>query len=368
MQPTTLSIIVPCYNEEETLEQCIETVLRISSERLKIEIIIVNDASTDNSLTICQRLLEKHAAVVVLSHEVNQGKGAALRTGFRAATHDFVAVQDADLEYDPQDLIRLLEPLKDQKADVVLGSRFNSGNSTRVLYFWHSMGNKFLTLLSNMFTDLNLTDMETCYKVFKREIIQSIEIKENRFGFEPEVVAKIAQMRCRIYEMGISYHGRTYAEGKKIGVRDGFRALYCIFRYNAHKAPLPIQFFFYLFIGGVAAVFNVCSFLLLRELQISVTNASLTAFGSAAILNYILCTLTIFRRNSYWKTTSELFAYAALVCCLGLLDLWMTELVVRGGNAEWISKSAPIPPAVILNYLGRRYLIFPEARKKSKTK
>ncbi len=171
-----------------------------------------------------------------------RGRGAALRTGFQNATGDFVAVQDADLESDPQDLKRLLGPLKDGIADVVFGSRFVSHGTHRVLYFWHYLGNAVLTFLSNMFTDLNLTDMETCYKVFRRNVIQAITIEEDRFGVEPELVAKVAQKRLRIYEMGISYYGRTYEEGKKIGVKDGFSALYCIFHYNAHRAPLPIQF------------------------------------------------------------------------------------------------------------------------------
>lgn len=169
------------------------------------------------------------------------GKGAALRTGFKYATGDYVGVQDADLEYDPKDLKRLLKPLVSGEADVVLGSRFRSSESSRVLYFWHYLGNRFLTLLSNMFTDLNLTDMETCYKVFRSDVIKSIDLKEDRFGFEPEVVAKIAQMRIRIFKMGISYRGRTYEEGKKIRIKGGVRALYCIFRYNAHRVPLPIQ-------------------------------------------------------------------------------------------------------------------------------
>lgn len=210
-----LTTVIPCYNEERTLEKCVEEVLKIQDDQLRIEIVIVDDCSQDGSYGIAQQLTKKYRNIKLFKHEKNQGKGAALRTGFKEATGDYVAVQDADLEYDPNDLKRLVRPLCEGKADVVLGSRFASGECHRVLFFWHSMGNKFLTFLSNMFTDLNLTDMETCYKVFKRKIIQSIEIEENRFGFEPEIVAKIASLRLRIYEMGISYSGRTYEEGKK---------------------------------------------------------------------------------------------------------------------------------------------------------
>ena len=220
----TLSIVIPCYNEEKTLAKCISKVLEVAEENLELELIIVDDCSADRSLEIARDIEKKHSVVTVLSHEQNQGKGAALRTGFKKATGHFVAVQDADLEYNPLELRKLVQPLVDEEADVVFGSRFSACGSHRVLYFWHSMGNRFLTFLSNMFTDLNLTDMETCYKVFRRDIIQGIEIQENRFGFEPEIVAKVAHMRLRIVEMGISYFGRTYEEGKKIGMRDGFRA------------------------------------------------------------------------------------------------------------------------------------------------
>ena len=224
----TLSLVIPCYNEEKTLEACVDKVLAIQDDTLALELIVVDDCSKDGSVAVAMRLRERVPGLVVLRHEKNQGKGAALRTGIKHASGDYVAIQDADLEYDPMDLKRLIVPLRNGDADVVLGSRFLSAGHHRVLYFWHSLGNKFLTLLSNMLTDLNLTDMETCYKVFRREVIQSIEIEENRFGFEPEVVAKIAQRRLRIYETGISYSGRTYAEGKKIGVKDGFRAVYCL--------------------------------------------------------------------------------------------------------------------------------------------
>jgi glycosyltransferase involved in cell wall biosynthesis len=220
-------VVIPCYNEEATIQSLVNLVL---DSKWVAEIIVVDDGSKDRSREILASI--DNAKVRVVLHDVNQGKGAALRTGFQHATSEFVIVQDADLEYDPAEYPLVLEPLLDDRADVVFGSRFLSGRPHRVLYFWHSLGNKFLTLMSNMFTDLNLTDMETCYKCFRREVIQSITIEEDRFGFEPEITAKLAKSRVRIYEVGISYSGRTYDEGKKIGWRDGVRAVYCIVRYS----------------------------------------------------------------------------------------------------------------------------------------
>ena len=226
-----LSVIIPAYNEEKTLDEIVRRVARLDVDK---EIIVVDDASSDGTRRVAEAL-EKKGAIRLLVHERNQGKGAALRTGFAAARGDVVVVQDADLEYDPAELPRLMEPILAGKADVVYGSRFVGGDSHRVLYFWHSIGNRVLTLASNMMTDLNLTDMETCYKLFRREVIQSITIEESRFGFEPEITAKIAKRGYRIYECGISYSGRTYAEGKKIGWKDGVRAMYCIVKYNVRR-------------------------------------------------------------------------------------------------------------------------------------
>lgn len=223
-----LSIIIPAFNEAATLA---EVVHRVAATPFDTEIIVVDDGSTDGTRDMLVELAEK-GAVRALFHDRNQGKGAALRTGFAAATGDAVVVQDADLEYDPQEYGKLLKPIEEGKADVVFGSRFLGGDSHRVLYFWHSVGNRFLTLISNMFSNINLTDMETGFKMFRRELIQSITIEEARFGFEPEITAKVAKLRARIYEVGIAYDGRTYEEGKKVGWRDGVWAIWCVVKYN----------------------------------------------------------------------------------------------------------------------------------------
>ena len=232
----TLSIVIPAYNEGPTIHRIIDKVkavqLRAGMEK---ELIIVNDCSKDNTeeSILAYKTANPDLPITYYKHEVNMGKGAALHTGIKKATGDYVIIQDADLEYDPEEYNILLKPLLDGFADVVYGSRFIGGNPHRILFYWHSIGNRWLTKASNMLTNLNLTDMETCYKVFKRDIIQAITLKEKRFGFEPEVTAKISRVpKVRIYEVGISYYGRTYEEGKKIGWRDGFRALYCIVKYN----------------------------------------------------------------------------------------------------------------------------------------
>ena len=232
-----LSVVIPCYNEEATLETLVGRVLGAERCGLELEVVIVDDGSRDRSGELMDKLATLHPEVHCIKHERNQGKGAALRTGIAAASGDILLVQDADLEYDPAEYPRLLKPILDGRADVVYGSRFRGGEEARVLFFWHSLANKILTLTSNMLTDLNLTDLETGYKVFRREVIDAVTIREDRFGFEPEITARIAHLanRPRIYEVGISYSGRTYEEGKKIGWKDAVRAFYCILRYNIFR-------------------------------------------------------------------------------------------------------------------------------------
>lgn len=362
MKPASFSVVVPCYNEEATLERSVAGLVSVFDDvpEVDLEVVIVDDCSRDRSVEIATGIGERHSNVRLVRHEVNRGKGAALRTGFENVTGDFVGIHDADLEYDPRDLVKLLAPLVNDESDVVYGSRFLSGSAHRVLYFWHSMGNKFLTLLSNMFTDLNLSDMETCYKLFRRDVLEQIEIEEDRFGFEPEITAKVAGLRVRIFEIGISYYGRTYEEGKKIGARDGFRALYCVLRYNGHRAPVGLQFLFYAFIGGTCAVFNLLLFLALRAGDVSVEASAGVAFVAAAALNYLLCIVTLFRHKARWNTPAELAIYLGVVAVAGIIDVSITGALIWGGMGETLAKATASVIGLVVNFAGRRWFVFPE--------
>lgn len=354
-----VSIIVPCYNEEKTLRPCIVQLIDAFASS-PAEIIIVDDCSTDQSLTIAESLKSDHPEIVLLHHECNRGKGAALQTGISCATGAFIAIQDADLEYDPKDLQKLLKPLIDNHADVVLGSRFISSDARRVLYFWHSLGNRLLTTLSNILTDLNLSDIETCYKVFKRDVIQSVSLQEQRFGFEPEIIAKIAHLRLRIYEIGISYYGRTYAEGKKITARDGVRAVYCILKYNLYKAPWPLQFIFYLFIGASASVINVGLFVLLSHLQVPPGSSIAASFVIAAFVNYALCITVLFRHRARWQPCTEFLIFLGAITIIGGIDYGVTLFLHHQGFSLLVSKMLSNVFGLVLNFSGRKWLVFPE--------
>jgi glycosyltransferase involved in cell wall biosynthesis len=325
--------------------------------------VIVDDCSMDGSVRVATELAARYPCIKFVRHERNRGKGAAVRTAFAHATGDVVAIQDADLEYDPQDLKRMLEPIRAGRADVVFGSRFLAGTVHRVLYFWHSVANRVLTLLSNMFTDLNLTDMECCYKVFTREVASRIVIHEDRFGVEPELVAQIAQMRVRVYEMGISYDGRTYDEGKKIGLKDAFRALYCIVRYNAGHAPMALQFLVYSVIGGTAFLVNLAVFLLLHAANVGVNLAAPLAFVLAAAVNYVLCTWLLFERRARWTGPVEVALYVLVVAVLALFDLGVTRGLLVAGLSPGFAKATASLAGWVLNFLGRRFVVFPQRGK-----
>lgn len=359
----SLTLVVPCYNEESTLVACIEKVLELQSSRLTLEIIIVDDHSTDNSLEIANKIAEQHSQVRVLHHEVNKGKGAALRTGFQYATGDFVGVQDADLEYEPLEYLSLLKPLLKGDADVVLGSRYLKREQRKVLYFWHSWMNKTLTFVSNMMTNLDITDMETCYKLFRREIIQSIDLKEDRFGFEPEVVTKVAQRGCRVWEVAINYRPRSFEEGKKIGWRDGVHALYCILHYGAHTAALPMQLLLYFFIGAASAVVNILLFASLNAMGVDMTLAIVTSFTVAALVNYLLCIAILFRHNARWSTPGEIFMYLLTLAIMGAFDVGVTYGILALGAGALLSKTVATILGFIGNFVLRKYLVFPEKRK-----
>ncbi len=360
-----LSLIVPCYNEEATLKDIVDRILQIGNDEVQLEIVIVDDCSRDSSLSVARALEQSHEEVKVFHHEVNQGKGAALRTGFLQASGDYIGVQDADMEYEPADYHILLKPMLEGKADVVFGSRYLRPDTRRVLYYWHTWMNKTLTRCSNMFTNLDITDMETCYKLFRREILHQIapRLKENRFGFEPEVTSYIAETHCRVYECAIHYHPRSYEEGKKIGWKDGLRALYCIMHYGACNAPVPMQLLIYLIIGTVAAIANLIFFGIGISLELPFLYAIGGAYVLAAMVNYYLCILILFRHKARWNSVMELGMYVFTFTAMGMLDYGVTRgLFALGLGIMW-SKACSSVVGFFGNYLMRRCLVFPMRNK-----
>lgn len=354
-----LSLVIPCYNEEKTLQRCVERCLELQKHGINLELVIVDDCSSDNSLAVAGRLAEQYTCISLVAHEVNKGKGAALRTGFLHAHGDYIGIQDADEEYNPLDYLTMLQPLLEGKADVVYGSRYLRPDARRVLYFWHTWMNRSLTFISNMFTNLDISDMETCYKLFRRDILLSIakELKEDRFGFEPEVTSHVARRHLRVYECAICYSPRTYEEGKKICWKDGVRALYCILHYGAHYAPLPMQLLLYFFIGLICALTNILTF----TFFISIFNLLLSvvfSFAIAATFNYILCLLLLFRHKARWSSTGEVVSYIFVVLLMCCLDYGITGLLFHSGIPAIVSKTISAAIGFVGNFLLRKYIVF----------
>ena len=359
-QSFILSLIIPCYNEEKTLSNCIERVLAIQTEQLKVECVIVDDCSSDNSLAVAKEIVNKYPNVKLVKHSINQGKGAALRTGFLEATGDFVGIQDADEEYDPTQYHIMLQPILDNLADVVFGSRYLKPDTRRILYFWHTGMNKMLTLITNMFTNLDITDMETCYKLFRRNVIQEIapQLKENRFGFEPEVTVLVSRGKYRVYECAISYNPRSYEEGKKIGWKDGVRALYCILHYGASFAPMPMQILLYLLIGTFSAIVNLILFSVFLSNDFGISVAIIASFAIAALVNYLLCISILFQHKARWSSTGQIIAYLFTISIMGGVDYLLTNGLIVVGLTAIASKLVATSAGLIGNFLFRRYLVF----------
>lgn len=366
-----LSLVIPCYNEEQTLEGLVEEVLKLKSDSLDLELVIVDDCSKDASREVAGTLAANHTEIKLCFHERNRGKGAALRTGFLEATGDYVGIQDADLEYNPRDYLKMIGPLEENRADIVLGSRYLRKDDRIVLKWWHSTMNRFLTLMSDVFTDLDISDMETCYKLFRREVIRKIapRLKEDRFGFEPEVVSEIA--RCmrfegwRVGEVAIDYRPRTFSEGKKIGWKDGVRALYCIFHYNAPSLPIPMQLVIYFFIGAAAAVVNVVCFELLERIcGLTVLPAVVIAFIVAAAVNYLLCIAFLFRHKARWSAGGEIVSYIVTLLIMGGVDYGVTAGLIAASMSAFWAKVWSNVIGFFGNYLLRKFLVFGKAGKR----
>ena len=366
----SFSLVIPCYNEEQSLKICVEKCLELKNHFSKLELVIVNDCSEDKSLSVAKELALNYEEVKVLHHETNKGKGAALRSGFEVASGDFIGVQDADLEYNPMQYVRLVGTCLEHNADVVYGSRYlRPSAERRVLYFWHTWMNRSLTFFSNMCSNLDITDMETCYKLFKKELIKKIAptLKENRFGFEPEITAKIAQAGSRIYECAIDYNPRSYEEGKKIGWKDGFRALYCILHYSANTAPVPMQLLLYFFIGLCSLFINVFSYALfdyagMPEIK-GIDSSIVLAYILSTSANYLFCIAILFRHKARWNSGGEIAIYVLTVIFMGFADYGLMWSFTTMGLNSIISKTFAAGLGFILNFILRRQVVFPEGKK-----
>ena len=363
-------LIVPCYNEEQSLEKLVtEKILPLKEAcykeyQIELNLVIVDDASQDKSLEIAQKLKRKYPWISVYNHIKNQGKGAAIKTGLSYARGDIIGIQDADEEYNPMDYLNLLKPILNNKAEVVYGSRYLKRDNHRVLSFWHTLMNRFLTLCSNMFTGLDITDMETCYKLFTKKVAEdlAVKLKEKRFGFEPEITAYVAQGHYRIWECAIEYTPRTYEEGKKITYKDGFHALYCILHYGAPYAPLPMQFLLYLFIGGVCAITDLLVFIILSGYGLSLLTSVCSAFLLAALINYGLCCLILFRHKAFWNGPLEFLIYLAMLVIMGSMDYILTCFGIKIGFGNVFAKFIATIICLIGNFGLRKYLVFPNRK------
>lgn len=360
MPSAFLSLVIPCYNEEATLRPCVQRCMALKEHGIRLELVIVDDCSTDGSVRVAEELAAEYPEITLIRQPRNMGKGYALRTGFRHASGDYIGIQDADSEYDPLDYREMLQPLLQGKADVVYGSRYLRPDSRRVLYFWHTWMNRSLTFVSNMFTNLDITDMETCYKLFTRDAIGRItpQLKENRFGFEPEVTELISRQGLRLYECAIHYQPRSYEEGKKITWKDGVRALYCILHYGAPYAPLPMQIILYFFIGLICAVANIFLFGIFTSSGLALLPAVVTAFVISAALNYLLCLAILFRHKARWSATGEIFAYVVTVVCMCMLDYICTAGFIFLGLAPVWAKAWSTLIGFAGNFLLRKFYVF----------